>query len=352
MNNTTQKPLRIAIAGATGAVGREILNILQTRNLPIQNISLLASPKSEGKIIQALNQNITVQNLETFNFSQCDIALFSPGAAVSAIHAPKAAQQGCLVIDNTSHFRMKPNTPLIVPEVNGNSLTQRPPNNIIANPNCSTIQLVMALHPLRQISALHRIIADTYQATSGAGNKGSEELIQQTQNAPSAPSAPAASVNLNTQPKKFSRQIAFNVIPQVDDFLDNGSTREEWKMQVETQKILNLPNLPIQVTCVRVPVMVSHALAAHIEFKKPISINDATAALSQFNGVTLANKNENFISPLEAQGKDPVYVSRLRKDPSVNHGLSMWIVADNLRKGAALNAVQIAELAIQKQFLK
>ncbi|MDA7985189.1 MAG: aspartate-semialdehyde dehydrogenase [Alphaproteobacteria bacterium] len=325
----------IAVVGATGAVGREIISVLQQREFPARAIPV-ASPRSQGKIISANGQPTPVQNLAEFNFAQCRLALFSPGKKVSAEHAPRAAKH-CTVIDNTSHFRMDPDTPLVVPEVNGHDISA--PKNIIANPNCSTIQLVMTLKPLLQLAPLVRVVADTYQAASGAGNAGLQELNQQQHDLQNERPA---------KHSKFTRRLAANVIPQIDTFLDSGDTREEWKMQVETRKILGLPELRVQVTCVRVPVAVAHSVAAHVEFEKPVQVGDAVSALRDFPGVKVAGENEDFTTPADAAGRDHVFVSRLRQDNSVKHGLSMWIVADNLRKGAALNAVQIAETLLKR----
>ncbi len=331
----TQPNLRVAIAGATGAVGSEILRILEERKFPVSELALLASPKSAGKTIEAFGAEHQVQALDGFDFHGWDLALFSPGGAVSAIHAPRAAEAGCIVIDNTSHFRQEPDVPLVVPEVNGETLASRPPRGIIANPNCCAIQLVAALKPLADVAPLKRVITDTYQAASGAGASAMQELFEQTRQLYNGE---------EITPAKFQRQLAFNVIPQIDVFLDDGETLEEWKMRAETRKILNLPNLAFQATCVRVPVMVSHAIAAHLEFSSPLPPAIAEAALSNTQGIILLGENPNdFATPLDAAGTDPVFISRLRRDTSVTHGLSLWIVADNLRKGAALNAVQIAE---------
>ena len=289
------------------AVGSEILRILEERKFPVSELALLASPKSAGKTIEAFGAEHQVQALDGFDFHGWDLALFSPGGAVSAIHAPRAAQAGCIVIDNTSHFRQEPDVPLVVPEVNGETLASRPPRGIIANPNCCAIQLVAALKPLADVAPLKRVITDTYQAASGAGASAMQELGEQTRQLYNGE---------EITPAKFQRQLAFNVIPQIDVFLDDGETLEEWKMRAETRKILNLPNLAFQATCVRVPVMVSHAIAAHLEFSSPLPPAIAEAALSNTQGIILLGENPNdFATPPRRRRLRP----RLHLTPTPRH---------------------------------
>ncbi|CAK7191898.1 Aspartate-semialdehyde dehydrogenase 2 [Commensalibacter sp. Nvir] len=334
---------RIAVIGATGAVGREILKILAERQFPIKEISALASPRSAGKEISfGDKQTLKVQNLETFNFSGWDIVLSSAGATLSSIYAPKAAKAGCIVVDNTSQFRMDPDVPLIVPEINVDDL-KKMKRNIIANPNCSTIQMVMALKPLHELFKIKRVVVSTYQATAGAGKKGMDELYTQTKD-----SLTGNHITRN----HFTKQIAFNCIPHIDAFMNDGSTKEEWKMSVETRKILD-PNILVFATCVRVPVFIGHGEAISIECEKPINLAKARQALNKTNGVILYDerKDEGYITQIEAAGEDASYVSRLRIDPTVPNGLGFWCVSDNLRKGAALNTVQIAEALIQSKLI-
>ncbi len=334
---------RVAVVGATGAVGREILKTLAERDFPLDDIAAVASPRSTGQEISFGEKRVLkVQNLETFDFHGWDIGLFSPGAAVSAIHAPRAAEAGCIVIDNTSQFRMEPDVPLVVPEVNPQAL-KRTRRGIIANPNCSTIQMVLALKPLHDRFTVKRVVVATYQSVSGAGKDGMDELFGQTR---------ASLVHDPVRPQEFTKQIAFNCIPHIDRFLDDGSTKEEWKMAVETKKILD-PDIRVIATCVRVPVFIGHAEAVHVEFEQPVTVNEARAALRAAPGVQVMDTREDggYMTPLECQGEDATYVSRIRKDPTVEHGLAFWCVSDNLRKGAALNAVQIAETLIAQGML-
>ena len=334
---------RVAVVGATGAVGREMLKTLAERNFPVKQVAALASGRSAGAQISfGDSQVLTVQNLETFDFAGWDIGLFSPGAAVSAVHAPRAAEAGCVVIDNTSQFRMDPDVPLVVPEVNPQALS-RIRRGIIANPNCSTIQMVVALKPLHDRFAVRRVVVATYQSVSGAGKEGMDELWAQSR---------ATFVNDPVKPEQFTKQIAFNVIPHIDRFMDDGSTKEEWKMVVETKKILD-PDIRVIATCVRVPVFIGHAEAVHVEFDRPVGVAEARAALRAAPGITVLDEREDggYVTPLEAQGEDATFVSRIRKDPTVEHGLAFWCVADNLRKGAALNAVQIAETLVAQGLL-
>jgi len=331
---------KIAVVGATGNVGREMLNILAERKFPADEVVALASANSIGRKVSYGDKNLDIQVLDDYNFAGTKIALFSPGGAVSAIHAPRAAAQGCIVIDNTSHFRMHDNVPLVVPEVNPEAIADYKKSNIIANPNCSTIQMVVALKPLHDIARIKRVVVSTYQATSGAGKEAMDELFNSTKK---------IYENQFLEPKKFSRRIAFNVIPQIDSFMDDGYTKEEWKMKVETKKILD-SRIEVNATCVRVPVFTAHSESVTVEFEKPISVQEARRALERAEGVLVIDnpKEMQFITPIEAAAKDAVFVSRLRKDDSVANGLSMWIVSDNLRKGAALNAVQIAEVLVKR----
>lgn len=327
---------KFAVVGATGNVGRAMLSVLAERGVPIDNIVAIASLRSAGRQVSYGDVGVLqVQALDSFDFSKVQIALFSPGAAVSAEYAPKAASQGCIVIDNTSHFRMDDQIPLVIPEVNGEALADFKNKNIIANPNCSTIQLLVALKPLHDKGKIKRVVACTYQSVSGAGKEGMDELMGQTR---------AVLMNMPTEPKKFMKPIAFNVIPQIDVFMDDGYTKEEWKMNVETKKILD-PAIDLVATCVRVPVFVGHAVATHVEFENPLSRAEATKLLRNAPGIRVIDNPEDYAytTPSEVAGDDPVYISRIREDKTVTHGLSLWIAADNVRKGAALNAVQIAE---------
>ena len=326
---------RVAVVGATGAVGREMLKTLAERKFPVSEVAALASARSVGQEVSfGEKQVLKVQNLETFDFTGWDIGLFSPGASISAVHAPRAAAQGCVVIDNTSHFRMDPDIPLVVPEVNPQALLKNK-RNIIANPNCSTIQMVVALKPLHDKYKIKRVVVSTYQAVAGAGKEGMDELYTQTK---------GSFVNDPAKTEVFTKQIAFNCIPHIDKFMDDGSTKEEWKMVVETRKILD-PDVKVTATCVRVPVFIGHSEAITVEFERPVTVEGARAALREAPGVVVMDTREDggYITPLECQGEDATYVSRIRIDPTVPHGLAFWCVSDNLRKGAALNAIQIAE---------
>lgn len=330
---------KIAVAGATGNVGREILNILAERKFPASEVVALASPRSVGHKVFYGDKELTVKSLEDFDFTGTKIGLFSPGGAVSAIHAPRAAAQGCVVIDNTSHFRMDANVPLVVPEVNPHAIANYKKAGIIANPNCSTIQMVVALKPLHDIATIKRIVVSTYQAVSGAGKEAMDELYNSTKQ---------IYANQMPTPKKFSKRIAFNVIPQIDSFMADGVTKEEWKMKVETKKILD-SKIEVEATCVRVPVFNCHSEAVNVEFEKPISVAQARAALEKADGVLVLDRPQEmvFATPAECSTHDAVFVSRIRKDESVKNGLSLWVVSDNLKKGAALNAVQIAEILVK-----
>lgn len=328
---------RVAVVGASGNVGQEMLNILAERAFPIAELSALGSERSAGSSVRYGEHQVMVQRLNDFSFKGIDLVLSSPGAAVSAWFAPIATACGAIVVDNTSHFRMDPQVPLVVPEVNPQELDSYPPKGIIANPNCSTIQLVVALKPLHDLGDVRRVVVATYQSVSGAGKAGIDELLRQT----------TQSTGERPPPKVFGRQIFGNVIPHIDKFLEDGSTKEEWKMAVETRKILGR-DIAVSATCVRVPVMVGHSEAVNVEFHHPVSLNQARQALAQARGVGLIDQPQAYATALECAGDDRVLVSRLRCDPSVEHGLNLWIVSDNLRKGAALNAVQIAERLVTK----
>lgn len=335
---------KVAVIGATGNVGREILRILDERNFPADEVVALASSRSVGKEVSFGDDKILkVQDLEKFDFAGCDIALSSPGAKVSAIHSPRAAAAGCVVVDNTSHFRMDPDIPLVVPEVNPEAIAQYTKKGIIANPNCSTIQMLVALKPLHTLGTIKRVVVSTYQSVSGAGKEGMDELFEQTR---------GVYVNDAREPQKFAKPIAFNLIPQIDVFMDDGSTKEEWKMVVETKKILD-PKIKVNATCVRVPVFVGHSESVNVEFENSVSVEEARAALESAPGVVVVDRHEpgGYITPIECVGEDATYVSRIRQDPTIDNGLSFWCVSDNLRKGAALNAVQIAEVLI-RDYLK
>ena len=327
---------KIAVAGATGAVGREILSTLAERAFPADEVVALASDRSTGsKVSFGEDDELKVQNLAQFDFKGFDMVLSSPGAKVSAEHAPRAAKAGAVVIDNTSQFRMDPDVPLVVPEVNPDALAGYGRRNIVANPNCSTIQMVLALKPLHELARIKRVVVSTYQSTSGSGKDAMDELFSQTR---------GIYVNEPMRPEQFTKQIAFNVIPHIDVFMDDGATKEEWKMVVETKKILD-PAIKVVATCVRVPVFIGHAEAIAVEFENPVDEEEARAALRRQAGVTVIDHrvDEGYVTPAEAAGEDAVFVSRVRSDPTVENGLVLWVVADNLRKGAALNAVQIAE---------
>jgi len=337
---------RVAVVGATGNVGREILNILAERQFPLDEIAALASARSTGDVIDFgdSGRELKVRNLEHFDFSGWDMALFAAGSEVSKTHVPKAAAAGCTVIDNSSLYRMDPDVPLIVPEVNPQAIDGYKKKNIIANPNCSTAQLVVALKPLHDAATIRRVVVATYQSVSGAGKAGMDELFNQSRN---------IFVGDPNEPDFFTKQIAFNVIPHIDSFLDDGSTKEEWKMVVETRKILD-PAIKVTATCVRVPVFVGHSEAVNVEFEKELPAKQAQAILREAPGVMLVDKREDggYVTPVECVGEYATYVSRVRDDPTVEHGLSLWVVSDNLRKGAALNAVQIAELLGRKHLRK
>ena len=337
---------RVAVVGATGNVGREILNILAERQFPLAEVAAVASARSTGDVIDFgdSGKELKVKNLEHFDFAGWDMALFSAGGEISKAHAPRAAAAGCTVIDNSSAFRMDPDVPLIVPEVNPDAIAGYRAKNIIANPNCSTAQMVVALKPLHDVARIKRIVVATYQSVSGAGKAGMDELFEQSRN---------IFVGDSNAPVKFTKQIAFNVIPHIDVFLDDGSTKEEWKMVVETKKILG-SSIKVSATCVRVPVFVGHSEAIHVEFEDEISAIQAQEILREAPGVMLVDKREDggYVTPVECVGDYATFVSRVREDPTVDNGLAMWVVSDNLRKGAALNAVQIAELLGRRHLQK
>ena len=334
---------KVAVVGATGNVGREIINILDERDFPIDELYLLASSRSKGIKITFKEKEYLVEDLADFDFSKVQIGLFSPGGDVSSKYAPKAAKAGCIVIDNTSFFRMNEDVPLVVPEVNADILEEFFKNNkrsnIISNPNCSTIQMVVALKPLHDEAIINRVVVSTYQSVSGAGKSGMDELFTQTQ---------AIYTNKPIEKKKFTKQIAFNAIPHIDSFLENGNTKEEQKMIDETKKILDL-NIKVSATCVRIPVFISHSESINIEFDSPLSSKRARELLENFENISVVDyhKDEGYVTAVEAAGEDKVYVSRIREDNTVDNGLNLWVVSDNLRKGAALNAIQIAELIIK-----
>jgi aspartate-semialdehyde dehydrogenase len=336
---------RVAVVGATGAVGREMLKTLAERDFPVDAIAALASARSVGQQVSfGEKQVLTVQSLDTFDFTGWDIGLFSPGAAISAIHAPRAAAAGCVVIDNTSEFRMEPDVPLVVPEVNPQALARYTRRRIIANPNCSTIQMVLALKPLHDRFGCKRVVVSTYQSVSGAGKEGMDELFNNSK---------AIFVNDPVKPEVFTKNIAFNCIPHIDKFMDDGATKEEWKMAVETRKILD-PDIAVFATCVRVPVFIGHSEAVAAEFERPVNVGEARDLLRNAPGIVVVDGHDDggYITPADCQGEDATYISRLRRDPTVPNGLGFWCVSDNLRKGAALNAVQIAESLVAQNLLQ
>lgn len=329
---------KVAVVGATGNVGQAMLSALSERNFPVSEVIALASPRSAGREISfGENKIILVQNLDKFDFKGVDIVLASAGSAVSKEFVPRAVKAGAVVIDNSSCFRMDKDVPLVVPEVNPETIALYTKKGIIANPNCSTIQMVVALKPLHDLAIIKRIVVATYQSVSGAGKAAMDELFNQTR-----------AIYANGSPPRtvFAKQISFNVIPQIDVFMDDGYTKEEWKMRVETKKIMG-SDIEVTATCVRVPVFVSHSEAVNVEFEKPITVAQARRALQKAPGVVVVDKHDpedGFMTPAEVSGEDAVYVSRIRQDETVKHGLNLWIVADNLRKGASINAVQIAEI--------
>jgi len=333
---------RVAIAGATGLVGQEFIKVLEQRNFPMASIRLLASDRSAGKKLFVTHQEIEVKETVPESFKGIDIALFSAGTETSRHFSPIAAQSGAVVIDNSSAFRMHPEVPLVVPEVNAEDIKRH--KGIIANPNCSTIQMVVALYPLHKVNPIKRIVVDTYQAVSGTGSAAIEELTTQ---------AKQVLEGQSTIPHVYPHQIAFNVLPEIDVFLDNGYTKEEWKLVEETRKIMHADDIAISATCVRVPVFTGHSEAIHVEFSRPMSPDEARRILAQAPGVKLLDDPtiSLYPQPWSSAGSDEVFVGRIRRDASHSNGLTMWVVTDNLRKGAALNAVQIAEEMIKREWI-
>ncbi|WP_432285925.1 aspartate-semialdehyde dehydrogenase [Aminobacter sp. BA135] len=331
---------KVAVVGATGNVGREMLNILEERGFPVDEVVALASRRSLGTEVSFGDKTLKVKVLDTYDFSDTDICIMSAGGNISKEWSPKIGKQGCVVIDNSSAFRYDQDVPLIVPEVNPDAIAGFTKKNIIANPNCSTAQLVVALKPLHDAATIKRIVVATYQSVSGAGKEGMDELFTQTR---------AVFVADPVEAKKFTKRIAFNVIPHIDVFMEDGSTKEEWKMVAETKKMLD-PKIKLSATCVRVPVFIGHSEAVNIEFDKPITADEARDILREAPGCLVIDKREDggYATPLDSAGEDATYISRIREDQTVDNGLSMWIVSDNLRKGAALNAVQIAELLVER----
>ena len=335
---------KVAVAGATGNVGREMLDILVERRFPADEVVALASSRSIGTDVSYGDKTLKCRYLDTYDFAGTDICLMSAGGAISKEWSPKIAAAGCVVIDNSSAWRMDPDVPLIVPEVNAAAVAGFTKKNIIANPNCSTAQLVVALKPLHDAATIKRVVVATYQSVSGAGKEAMDELFAQTR---------AIFVSDSVTTKKFPKRIAFNVIPQIDVFMEDGYTKEEWKMVAETKKILD-PKIKLTATCVRVPVFIGHSEAVNIEFEKPISADEARDILREAPGVLVIDKHEpgGYITPHEAAGEDATYVSRIREDPTIENGLSLWCVSDNLRKGAALNAIQIAEVLVHRKLIQ
>ncbi len=335
---------KVAVVGATGNVGREVLDILAERLFPVDQIVPLASRRSQGKEISFGDKTLKVQALENYDFNGTDIAIMSAGGSLSKEWAPKIGRTGCVVIDNSSAFRYDPDVPLIVPEVNANDIVKFNRKNIIANPNCSTAQLVVALKPLHDKATIKRVVISTYQSVSGAGKEAMDELFNQTR---------AVFVADPVETHHFTKRIAFNCIPHVDVFMDDGSTREEWKMVAEIKKMLD-PKIKLTGTCVRVPVFISHSEAVNVEFENPITADEARDILRESPGCLVIDKREDggYITPYEAAGEDATYISRIREDSTLDNGLNLWVVSDNLRKGAALNTVQIAEMLINRGLLK
>jgi aspartate-semialdehyde dehydrogenase len=336
---------KVVIAGATGNVGREMLNILAERQFPVDEIAALASRRSLGTEVSFGDKTLKTQDLDTFDFTGWDIALFAVGSDATKTYAPKAAKSGCVVIDNSSLYRYDPDIPLIVPEVNADAIHRYSKKNIIANPNCSTAQMVVALKPLHDRARIKRVVVSTYQSVSGAGKEGIDELWDQTKGM----YVPGQEV----APSKFQKQIAFNVIPQIDVFMEDGSTKEEWKMVAETKKIVD-PSIKVTATCVRVPVFVGHSEAINIEFEDFLDEDEAREILREAPGILVVDKREpgGYATPIECVGDYATFISRIRQDSTIENGLNLWCVSDNLRKGAALNAVQIAEVLGQRVLKK
>ncbi len=331
---------KVAVAGATGNVGREMLSILEERGFPVSEVVALASRRSVGTEVSFGDKTLKVKALDSYDFSDTDICLMSAGGSVSKEWSPKIGAQGCVVIDNSSAWRYDASVPLIVPEVNPDAIDGFTKRNIIANPNCSTAQMLVALKPLHDAATIRRIVVSTYQSVSGAGKEGMDELFTQTR---------AVFVADPVEAKKFTKRIAFNVIPHIDVFMEDGSTKEEWKMVAETKKMLD-PKIKVTATCVRVPVFIGHSESVNLEFARPITADEARDILREAPGCLVVDKHENggYITPVECAGEDATYISRIREDGTVENGLNLWIVSDNLRKGAALNAVQIAELLLAR----
>jgi aspartate-semialdehyde dehydrogenase len=336
------KSLNVAIVGATGVVGQEFIKILTERRFPMSSVHLFASDRSAGKTVYVNHNEVTVQELNNHSFDHLDIAFFSAGTEVSQHYAPKAAKAGAVVIDNSNAFRMHNDVPLVVPEVNASDIPDH--KGIIANPNCSTVQMVVALQPLHKLNPIQRIIVDTYQSVSGTGTAAMEELSNQTR---------LVTGGREAVPHVYPHQIAFNILPEIDVFLDNGYTREEWKMVQETRKIMHEPDMPISATCARVPVYIGHSEAVHVELSKPMSVEDARRILGEAEGVKVLDDTaiSLYPHPWSVAGQDDVFVGRIRQDASNVNGLAMWVVADNIRKGAALNAVQIAEEMLRNDWI-
>ncbi len=334
---------KVAVVGATGNVGRELLDILAERRFPVSEVVALASSRSLGTEVSFGDKVLKCKNLETYDFKDVDICLMSAGGSVSKDWSPRIAAQNCVVIDNSSQWRYDSDVPLIVPEVNADAIVGFRKKNIIANPNCSTAQLVVALKPLHDFAKITRVVVSTYQSVSGAGKEAMDELFQQTR---------AVFVSDSVETRKFPKRIAFNLIPQIDVFMEDGFTKEEWKMMAETKKILD-PKIRLTATCVRVPVFISHSESVNVEFENPITVEEARNILREAPGVLVIDKHEagGYITPHEAAGEDATYISRIREDATVENGLAFWCVADNLRKGAALNAVQIAEVLINRKLI-
>ena len=335
---------KVALVGATGNVGREMLNILDERAFPADEVVALASRRSQGVEVSYGDRTLKVKALENYDFSDVDICLMSAGGSVSKEWSPKIGAAGAVVIDNSSAWRYDSDVPLIVPEVNADAITGFSKRNIIANPNCSTAQLVVALKPLHDQATIKRVVVATYQSVSGAGKDGMDELFSQTK---------AVYTNSEIENKKFPKRIAFNIIPQIDVFMEDGYTKEEWKMVAETKKMLD-PKIKLTATCVRVPVFIGHSEAVNIEFEKPISVDEVRSILRNAPGCLVIDKHEpgGYVTPYECAGEDATYISRIREDATVENGISLWCVSDNLRKGAALNAVQIAECLINRKLIK
>ena len=335
---------KVAIVGATGNVGREMLSVLSERGFPADEVVALASRRSAGTEVSFGDSTLKVKALDHYDFSDTDICLMSAGGTVSREWSPKIGARGCVVIDNSSAWRYDSDIPLIVPEVNADAITGFTKRNIIANPNCSTAQLVVALKPLHDRARIKRVVVATYQSVSGAGKDAMDELFRQTR---------AVFVSDPMESQKFPKRIAFNVIPQIDVFQDDGFTREEWKMVAETKKILD-PKIKLVATCVRVPVFIGHSEAVAVEFENTITADEARDILREAHGCLVVDKREpgGYVTPVEAAGEDATYISRIREDPTVENGLMLWVVADNLRKGAALNAVQIAEVLVNRKLIQ